>query len=150
MIEDFHPAVREWFARQFPNGPTPPQEEAWQRIAAGHNTLLAAPTGSGKTLASLLIAIDQLYKQYAGPSQNNHDPNPKNPEQVQVVYVSPLKALATDISENLERPLAEIAECARELNLQPPTCRSLCAQVILPKPSAWPCCATPDLCHYHA
>lgn len=120
MIEDFHPAVREWFARQFPNGPTPPQEEAWQRIAAGHNTLLAAPTGSGKTLASLLIAIDQLYKQYAGPSQNNHDPNPKNPEQVQVVYVSPLKALATDISENLERPLAEIAECARELNLQPP------------------------------
>jgi ATP-dependent Lhr-like helicase len=37
-----------------------------------------------------------------------------------VVYVSPLKALAVDIHENLERPLAEIAEVARELGLDPP------------------------------
>ena len=34
---------------------------------------------------------------------------------VRVVYVSPLKALAVDIHQNLERPLAEIAEVAREL-----------------------------------
>ena len=38
----------------------------------------------------------------------------------QVVYVSPLKALATDIAENLERPLAEIAEIAREQGFEPP------------------------------
>lgn len=117
MLEDFHPAIRLWFARQFPDGPTGPQQQAWRHIAAGRNTLLSAPTGSGKTLASLLIAIDQLYKQHAAP-----DPAQPAPatEQVQVVYVSPLKALATDISQNLSRPLAEIAECARELGLSPP------------------------------
>ena len=35
----------------------------------------------------------------------------------QVVYVSPLKALATDIQQNLEAPLAEIAAAAAELGL---------------------------------
>ena len=107
-----HPAVRMWFEGRFPLGPTPPQEQAWEHIAEGHNTLVAAPTGSGKTLAALLIAIDQLYKAHAeGENVEQH---------TQVVYVSPLKALATDISENLQRPLREIAECARKLGFEPP------------------------------
>src|SRR3546814_1741137 len=37
-----------------------------------------------------------------------------------VVYVSPLKALAVDIAENLERPLAEIGAKARALGLAAP------------------------------
>ncbi len=37
-----------------------------------------------------------------------------------MVYVSPLKALAVDIHQNLERPLAEIEEIARELGLSVP------------------------------
>ena len=74
--------------------------------------MVAAPTGSGKTLAALLIAIDNLYKAHA--SGENVE------QQTQVVYVSPLKALATDISENLQRPLREIAECARKLGFEPP------------------------------
>ena len=40
-----------------------------------------------------------------------------------VVYVSPLKALAVDIAENLERPLAEIADVAAELGLAAPDIR---------------------------
>ena len=40
-----------------------------------------------------------------------------------VVYVSPLKALAVDIAENLERPLAEIAAVAAELGLAAPNVR---------------------------
>ena len=40
-----------------------------------------------------------------------------------VVYVSPLKALAVDIAENLERPLVEIAEVAGELGYAPPDIR---------------------------
>ena len=74
--------------------------------------MVAAPTGSGKTLAALLIAIDNLYKAHA-KGENVE-------QQTQVVYVSPLKALATDISENLQRPLREIAECARKLGFEPP------------------------------
>ncbi|HKU37236.1 MAG TPA: DEAD/DEAH box helicase, partial [Polyangiales bacterium] len=41
----------------------------------------------------------------------------------QLVYVSPLKALAVDVHTNLELPLAEIAQVARELGLPAPEIR---------------------------
>ena len=63
--EGFHPAVAAWFARRFPDGPTPAQHEGWQHIAAGDDTLIAAPTGSGKTLAGFLVGIDELYRAHA-------------------------------------------------------------------------------------
>ena len=36
------------------------------------------------------------------------------PDQTEVVYVSPLKALSNDVHKNLEVPLAEISALARE------------------------------------
>ena len=110
-LEVFHPAVRAWFARRFPDGPTPPQAEAWPLIRAGSNTLIAAPTGSGKTLSAFLVAIDQLYREA--------DAGVDISKQTRVVYVSPLRALAVDIKENLERPLTEIAQEAERLGLPP-------------------------------
>ena len=109
---EFHPAVAAWFEQRFPGGPTEAQAQGWPAIASGKDTLIAAPTGSGKTLAGFLIAIDNLYKRHAqGQTVAKAS---------QVVYVSPLKALATDIAENLERPLAEIAEIARQHGQDPP------------------------------
>ncbi len=108
----FHPAVGAWFEGRFPGGPTEAQAEGWPAIASGQDTLIAAPTGSGKTLAGFLIAIDNLYKRHAAGQTVA--------KASQVVYVSPLKALATDIAENLERPLAEIAEVARAQGFDPP------------------------------
>ncbi|HVW32658.1 MAG TPA: DEAD/DEAH box helicase, partial [Acidimicrobiia bacterium] len=110
--EGFHPAVAEWFARRFPDGPTPPQEQGWAHIAAGRDTLIAAPTGSGKTLAGFLVCIDRLYRAHAAgrPVEGR----------AQVAYVSPLRALAVDIAENLDRPLREIAEVAAELGFDAP------------------------------
>ena len=61
-MESFHPAVRSWFARRFPDGPTVPQAGGWREIAAGNHTLIAAPTGSGKTLAAFLVCIDRIYR----------------------------------------------------------------------------------------
>jgi ATP-dependent Lhr-like helicase len=111
----FHPAVAAWFARRFPEGPTPPQQEGWVHIAAGRDTLIAAPTGSGKTLAGFLVGINRLYRAHAaGIDVAGH---------TQVVYVSPLKALAVDIAENLDRPLREIAAVARELGFGAPDLR---------------------------
>ncbi len=49
-LAPFHPAVGAWFDLTFPGGPTAAQVAAWPAIAAGRNTLVAAPTGSGKTL----------------------------------------------------------------------------------------------------
>ena len=114
-LTGFHPAVAAWFARRFPEGPTEPQKLGWPLIAAGHDTLVAAPTGSGKTLAGFLVSIDALYRAHAA----GHDVS----QGAKVVYVSPLKALAVDIAENLERPLAEIATVAEELGLVPPKIR---------------------------
>jgi ATP-dependent helicase Lhr and Lhr-like helicase len=115
MLENFHPAVRTWFQRRFPDGPTPPQAGGWGEIAAGRDTLIAAPTGSGKTLAAFLVCIDRLYR-----AQSDGAPLAEGP---QVVYVSPLKALAVDIHQNLEAPLREIAEVAAELGLGSPQVR---------------------------
>jgi ATP-dependent Lhr-like helicase len=113
--EGFHPAVRTWFERRFPDGPTPPQAGGWAHIAAGRNTLIAAPTGSGKTLAAFLVCVDRLYRAQAAGTGEAEGP--------QVVYVSPLKALAVDIHQNLEAPLREIAGIAGELGLDAPAIR---------------------------
>jgi ATP-dependent helicase Lhr and Lhr-like helicase len=115
VLETFHPAVRIWFERRFPEGPTEPQAEGWREIAGGKHTLIAAPTGSGKTLAAFLVCIDRMYRaQEAGVGLA---------EGPQVVYVSPLKALAVDIHQNLEAPLREIREVAAELGLDGPGIR---------------------------
>ncbi|MGC1285212.1 MAG: DEAD/DEAH box helicase, partial [Streptosporangiaceae bacterium] len=115
MLDSFHPVVGTWFARRFPAGPTTPQAEGWREIAAGNHTLIAAPTGSGKTLAAFLVCIDRIYRAHEAGTELG--PGPR------VVYVSPLKALAVDIHLNLERPLAEIADTAKELGLSAPSIR---------------------------
>jgi ATP-dependent Lhr-like helicase len=103
--------VAEWFRRRYPDGPTEAQDAGWTAIASGVDTLIAAPTGSGKTLAAFLVAIDRCYRAAeSGDERRGTD----------VVYVSPLRALTVDVSENLRKPLAEIAEVARELGLEPP------------------------------
>ncbi|MGH9072390.1 MAG: DEAD/DEAH box helicase, partial [Acidimicrobiales bacterium] len=61
-LAGFHPAVATWFARRFPDGPTPAQSLGWAQIREGRDTLIAAPTGSGKTLAWFLVAIDACYR----------------------------------------------------------------------------------------
>ena len=92
----FHPAVQTWFSERL-GEPTAPQREGWPAIRAGKHTLIAAPTGSGKTLAAFLSAIDQLLSRGDELEDRTH-----------VLYISPLKALASDIQKNLEGPLAEI------------------------------------------
>jgi ATP-dependent Lhr-like helicase len=114
-LADFHPAVRTWFERRFPEGPSEPQAEGWPLIASGVDTLIAAPTGSGKTLAGFLVAINALYRA--------HEAGEPITDIARVVYVSPLKALAVDIAENLDRPLDEIAAVAAELGLDAPDIR---------------------------
>src|SRR5436853_1108688 len=103
----FHPAVAAWFARSFA-APTAAQAQAWPAIHAGRHVLVAAPTGSGKTLAAFLAAIDALVRQGL---------EGRLPDETQVVYVSPLKALSNDIQRNLEAPLAGIREALRARGL---------------------------------
>jgi ATP-dependent helicase Lhr and Lhr-like helicase len=111
ILQRFHPALRTWFERRFPDGPTEAQAGGWPEIVSGRHTLVCAPTGSGKTLAGFLSAIDSLYRA--------HEAGEDIEGVTRVVYLSPLKALAVDVHTNLEEPLAEIAEVARELGHEP-------------------------------
>src|SRR5208282_537380 len=105
--------VRTWFERRF-DAPSRAQELGWPVIgaangASGFDVLLCAPTGSGKTLAAFMWAINGLVLDGArGVLQ----------DEVSVLYVSPLKALANDIRLNLEAPLEGAGEVARETGIK--------------------------------
>ncbi len=131
MLDDFHPAVREWFGRRFPGGPTAPQSAAWPLIATGQDVLVASPTGTGKTLTGFLLAIDAAYRRHEQAGTAGVEPDgavtsggvtggPAGSRLPSVLYVSPLRALATDVHENLQIPLAGIREVAAELGLDAP------------------------------
>ena len=115
ILRTFHPAVASWFLRCFPSGPTEPQRRAWPHIMSGTDVLVASPTGTGKTLTGFLVAIDAAYRARAEATQ---EPAPRSGPGV--VYVSPLRALTVDVHENLQRPLAGIAEEAARLGLAAP------------------------------
>jgi ATP-dependent helicase Lhr and Lhr-like helicase len=102
----FHPAVARWFEQTF-GSPTEPQMRGWPAIQSGRHALISAPTGSGKTLAAFLASLDVLFRQGA----EDH-----LPDETQVVYVSPLKALSNDIRKNLQEPLSGIRALLGEAN----------------------------------
>src|SRR5947207_8788975 len=100
-----HPVVSEWFTQSI-GVPTEVQRRGWAAIRQRQHTLIAAPTGSGKTLAAFLTALDDLFQEGLRGAL---------PDEVRVVYVSPLKALSADIHKNLAEPRRGIraaAECA--------------------------------------
>src|ERR1041385_8689179 len=100
----FHPAVTRWFAQTF-GSPTEPQSRGWPEIQSGRHVLISAPTGSGKTLAAFLASLDALFRRAMTAYL---------PDETQVIYVSPLKALSNDIRKNLQEPLQGIRALLRE------------------------------------
>ena len=100
MLARFHPTVREWFEESF-GEPSDPQRSGWPAIATGAHTLILAPTGAGKTLAAFLWELNDLIVRGIEEAL---------PNSVQLLYISPLKALNNDIQRNLDRPLGELRE----------------------------------------
>ncbi len=109
-LRGFHPVIERWFAERL-GRPTPAQQRGWEAIRAGRDTLIAAPTGSGKTLAAFLIALDDLLGESLAGTLS---------EETRVVYVSPLKALSTDVHRNLAEPRREIRRLAEEMGFGAP------------------------------
>ena len=72
----------------------PHQEAVLRAVSAGLGALLIAPTGGGKTLAGFLPSLLELADH---PRDGLH-----------TLYVSPLKALATDIARNLTTPVEQM------------------------------------------
>jgi len=110
----FHPAVERWLASTL-GPPTAAQSAGWASIRDGRHTLIAAPTGSGKTLAAFLSAIDDLFREGIEHGL---------PEETRVVYISPLKALSSDIHKNLAEPLTGIRAIAAGMGIEAPVITS--------------------------
>jgi len=99
--------VTDWFEHHF-TAATEVQLQSWPAIKRQQDTLIAAPTGSGKTLAAFLSAIDDLIREGIEKPL---------PDETQVLYVSPLKALSNDIQKNLQLPLNGIRDSLLEHGL---------------------------------
>jgi len=112
-LQVFHPVIQEWFSTRL-GEPTDVQRASWPAIQSGKHALISAPTGSGKTLAAFLTCIDRLLHQAI---------HGELVEGIQVVYVSPLRALSHDIQKNLQQPLDEISQLALSAGLLSPNIR---------------------------
>ncbi len=99
-LDLFQPLTARWFSRCI-GTPTLVQQVAWPLILAGEHTLVSAPTGTGKTLSAFLVFIDRMMREAREGTLQ---------QELQLIYVSPLKSLAGDIRENLRRPLDGIAQ----------------------------------------
>jgi ATP-dependent helicase Lhr and Lhr-like helicase len=78
------------------------QHEVWAALAAGHSGLLHATTGSGKTLA---VWLGALMRARAVSPEPGAAPRPG----VQVLWITPMRALASDTTRALAEPLAQMA-----------------------------------------
>ena len=81
-----------WFAARG-WAPFPFQREVWAAMAAGESGLLHATTGSGKTYA---VWMGALLRVHEGSG-------------LQVLWITPMRALAADTTRALQLPLAELA-----------------------------------------
>lgn len=94
------PLFADWFASRGWS-PRRHQLEMIAAAEAGSHALLVAPTGGGKTLAGFLPSLIDLSERGPrpafGPGSGIH-----------TIYVSPLKALTTDVERNLMTPIREI------------------------------------------
>lgn len=83
-------ALKGWMTRQGWQ-PLPHQEALWSAQLDGEEGLLCVPTGSGKSYAAYLAALAQVAS----------DPG----EGLRVLWLSPLRAMATDIEAALRAPV---------------------------------------------
>ena len=86
---------RTWFGGHL-GQPTEVQVAAWSRIQAGGSVLIVSPPGTGKTLAAFLPILDQLALEATAG---------RLPDELQCLYVSPLRALGYDLHRNLTTPI---------------------------------------------
>lgn len=78
------------------------QKQAWQHIIDGESGLVNAPTGCGKTYSVFLGALIDFINHY--PS--NYKEKKKNG--LQLLWITPLRALAKDIGRAMEEVIGEL------------------------------------------
>ena len=78
------------------------QEDTWNEIIHGNSGLVNAPTGCGKTYSVFLGSLIQFINDH--PS----DYTTKNKNGLQLIWITPLRALAKDIGRAMEEVISEL------------------------------------------
>ena len=78
------------------------QQETWQHIINGKSGLVNAPTGCGKTYSVFLGSIIQFI------NQNPETYKTKKKNGLQLLWITPLRALAKDIGRAMEEVIEEL------------------------------------------
>jgi len=78
------------------------QLEAWNQIQKGDSGLINAPTGCGKTFSIFLGSIIQFINDHP------HDYRSRKNNGLQLLWVTPLRALAKDIGRAMEEVIAAL------------------------------------------
>ncbi|NGP88377.1 ligase-associated DNA damage response DEXH box helicase [Fodinibius halophilus] len=93
--------IENWFqARQWQ--PFDYQREVWQAYLSGKNGLLNAPTGSGKTYALWMPVLINWINEHPNTYKELADNG------LQLLWVTPLRALARDIEQALQKVVDEL------------------------------------------
>jgi ATP-dependent Lhr-like helicase len=94
--------IRDWFLKKSLH-PFRFQQEAWQHIIDGKSGLVNAPTGCGKTFSVFLGAVIDFINQHPDNYRK------KSKSGLQLLWITPLRALAKDIGRAMEEVIAELA-----------------------------------------
>lgn len=78
------------------------QEQSWQHIINGESGLVNAPTGCGKTFSVFLGAVIHFINEHPEKYQS------KKNNGLQLIWVTPLRALAKDIGRAMEAVIEEL------------------------------------------
>lgn len=78
------------------------QQQTWQAIQDGESGLVNAPTGSGKTFSVFIGALIQFINEHPRKYQS------KKKNGLQLMWITPLRALAKDIGRAMEEVIAEL------------------------------------------
>ncbi len=78
------------------------QEQAWEQILAGESGLVNAPTGCGKTFSVFLGSLIQFIEKHPSNFQS------KKNNGLQLLWITPLRALAKDIGRAMEEVIGEL------------------------------------------
>ncbi|MFZ1529238.1 MAG: ligase-associated DNA damage response DEXH box helicase [Ferruginibacter sp.] len=96
-----HTVIHKWLATKGQR-PFAFQEQSWHHILQNQSGLVNAPTGYGKTFSVFLGALMQFIDSHPGDFKN------RSKNGLQLIWITPLRALAKDIGRAMETVIEEL------------------------------------------
>ncbi|MEO1386619.1 MAG: ligase-associated DNA damage response DEXH box helicase [Cyanobacteria bacterium J06634_6] len=90
--------IHQWFDQQGWQ-PIAFQSKTWKAYLSGKSGIIQVPTGSGKTYGAVMGAIAQMIKAAEKKPLNG----------LQLLYITPLRALSRDIEASIRKPIEEMS-----------------------------------------